>query len=157
MKSLRKSINPAFLKLKPHRDEIEAFKHELLYLIEHINAGEHEEHNKNLLRDFLKKTYYDPDRFINTYHRKDLVIHTGKNSDSPIGVIIETKSPSNKNEMCSKDKLNTKALQELLLYYLEERAEHQNTELKHLIVTNIHEYFIFKAPLFEKLVYKNKA
>ncbi|MFA5436068.1 MAG: Eco57I restriction-modification methylase domain-containing protein, partial [Candidatus Neomarinimicrobiota bacterium] len=157
MKSLRKSINPAFLKLKPHRDEIEAFKHELLYLIEHINAGEHEEHNKNLLRDFLKKTYYDPDRFINTYHRKDLVIHTGKNSNSPIGVIIETKSPSNKNEMCSKDKLNTKALQELLLYYLEERAEHQNTELKHLIVTNIHEYFIFKAPLFEKLVYKNKA
>ena len=152
----RKSINPAFLKLKPHREEIDHFKTNLLRLLERINPAESEEFHKNLLSDLLKNTYYKQDYFINTKGRKDLVIHTGKTADTPVGVIIETKNPANKYEMCSKENLNTKALQELLLYYLEERVEQKNTELKHLIVTNVYEWFIFTAPVFEKLVYNNK-
>jgi len=154
--NIRKSINPAFLKIKPHRDEIEKFKISLQQLLNRIDTQESEEHNKNDLIDFFKKTYYDPDYYINTYHRKDLVIHSGKDSSSPIGVIIETKSPSNKYEMCSKENINAKALQELLLYYLEERVEANNTGLKHLIVTNVNEWFIFKATDFEKLINNNK-
>ena len=73
-----------------------------------------------------------------------------------LGVIIETKKASNKAEMLSTKKLNTKALQELLLYYLRERVHQNNKELKHLIATNINEWFIFDAQLFEKLFYNNK-
>jgi adenine-specific DNA-methyltransferase len=156
MTTPRKSINPAFLKLKPHREEIDNFKTHLLRLLEGIDPAESEEFHKNLLSDFLKHTYYKQDYFINTKGRKDLVIHTGKSADTPVGVIIETKSPANKYEMCSKENLNTKALQELLLYYLEERVEQKNTDIKHLIVTNVYEWFIFKAPVFEKLFYNNK-
>jgi adenine-specific DNA-methyltransferase len=47
--------------------------------------------------------------------------------------------------MVSCDDLNKKALQELVLYYLRERITHKNIHLKHLIITNINEWFIFDA------------
>jgi len=58
-------------------------------------------------------------------------------------VILEVKKPSNKSEMLRRDKLNCKALQELLLYFLRERITEKNLEIKHLIATNIYEWFIF--------------
>ena len=45
--------------------------------------------------------------------------------------------------MISNDNLNRKALQELLLYYLKERVSKKNNDIKYLIATNIHEFFIF--------------
>lgn len=44
--------------------------------------------------------------------------------------------------MISNDNLNRKALQELLLYYLKERVNKKNNDIKYLIATNIHEFFI---------------
>lgn len=38
--SIRKSLNPAFLKLKPSREEIELFKQELIQLLDRINEKE---------------------------------------------------------------------------------------------------------------------
>lgn len=67
--------------------------------------------------------------------RNDLVIHTGKDAKTNVGVIIEAKSPSNKAEMLTEDKLNNKALQELVLYFLRERITHKNLEIKHVVVT----------------------
>jgi adenine-specific DNA-methyltransferase len=74
-----------------------------------------------------------------------------------VGVIIEAKSPANKNEMITVQNLNGKALQELVLYYMRERITLKNTELKNLVVTNIHEWFIFDAQLFNKLFAENKT
>jgi len=54
---------------------------------------------KNLVTDFLKKTYYEPNHFINTKGRNDLVIHNGNKAKSSVGVIIEAKKPTNKAEM----------------------------------------------------------
>ena len=56
--------------------------------------------------------------------------------------------------MLSKDNLNKKALQELVLYYLRERITHKNLEVKHLIITNINEWYIFDEHLFERLFNK---
>ncbi len=53
-------------------------------------------------------------------------------------------------------KLNTKAFQELILYYLRERITHKNLEVKYLIATNINEWFIFDATLFDRLFAQNK-
>ena len=153
----RKALNKAFLKIKPNRSNIEAFKNNLIGVLDSINIKESEEFHKNLVSDFLKKTYYDPTYFINTKGRNDLVIHNGKDAKSHVGVIIEAKSPSNRSEMISKQKLNCKALQELVLYYLRERITNKNTELKYLIVTNIYEWFIFDAHLFNKLFAENKV
>ena len=153
----KKAINKAFLKIKPIRSEIEKFKMNLIQLIDHTNDKESEEFHKNLVSDFLKNTYYSPNHFINTKNRNDLVIHNGTDAKSSVGVIIEAKSTTNKAEMLSVSKLNSKAFQELVLYYLRERIKHHNLEVKHVVATNIYEWFVFDANLFEKLFAQNKS
>ncbi len=152
----RDALNKAFLKVKPVRSEVERFKTGLKTLLEHVNPAESEEFHKNLLTDFLRKTGYDPRYFINTKGRNDLVIHNGDSAKSPVGVIIETKNPSNQNEMLRLDRINVKAMQELLLYYLRERITNNNLELRYLVATNVYEWFIFDAQVFEQCFAKNK-
>jgi adenine-specific DNA-methyltransferase len=152
----RKALNKAFLKVKPNRTEIESFKANLTNLLDSTNDTESEEFHKNLVIDFLKKTYYDPNHFINTKGRNDLVIHNGNKAASTVGVIIEAKKPTNKSEMLTKEKFNVKAFQELVLYYLRERITQKNIEIKYLIATNINEWFIFDATLFDRLFAQNK-
>ena len=152
----RKALNKAYLKVKPNRTEIEGFKTNLIQLLDRTNDTESEEFHKNLVIDFLKKTYYDPNHFINTKGRNDLVIHNGNNASSSVGVIIEAKKPTNKSEMITTKKLNAKAFQELVLYYLRERITHKNLEVKYLVATNINEWFIFDATLFDRLFAQNK-
>jgi adenine-specific DNA-methyltransferase len=152
----RKALNKAFLKVKPNRTEIEGFKANLIALLDRTNDTESEEFHKNLVIDFLKKTYYDPNHFINTKGRNDLVIHNGNIAKSAVGVIIEAKKPTNKSEMITTKKLNAKAFQELVLYYLRERITHKNLEVKHLVATNINEWFIFDATLIDRLFAQNK-
>jgi len=164
----RKALNKAFLKVKPNRTEIECFKTSLSQLLDRINDNESEEFHKNLISDFLKKTYYEPNHFINTKGRNDLVIHNTNSASETVGVIIEAKKPANKTEMIKApspgdtqgqmlSRLNVKAFQELVLYYLRERVTNKNIEIKHLIATNIYEWFIFDATLFDRLFAQNKS
>ncbi len=153
----RKAINKAFLKIKPNRTEIESFKANLIELLDRTNDTESEEFHKNLVSDFLKDTYYKNNHFINTKGRNDLVIHNGNKAKSTVGVIIEAKKPTNKAEMLTKEKINVKAFQELVLYYLRERITHKNLEIKYLVATNINEWFIFDSNVFEKQFAQNKG
>jgi adenine-specific DNA-methyltransferase len=152
----RKALNKAFLKVKPNRTEIESFKTNLIQLLDRINDKESEEFHKNLVTDFLKKTYYDPNHFVNTKGRNDLVIHNTNSASGAVGVIIEAKKPSSKAEMLTQDKINVKAFHELVFYYLRERITQKNIEIKYLIATNINEWFIFDAHIFEKHFAQNK-
>ncbi len=154
--SLRKSINKAFLKVKPNRTQIETFKMNILNLYDQIDESESEEFHKNIIRTFLRETYYSPDYYINTKGRTDLVIHNGKDTSSTVGVLIETKKPSNKSEMPTPGNLNAKAMHELMLYYLRERISANNKDVKHLVITNIHEWFVFDVGEFYRLFAQNK-
>jgi len=154
--SLRRSINKAYLKIKPYRPEIEAFKKNMIRMMDRIDTSESEEFHKNVLSEFLRDTYYSPDYYINTHGRFDLVIHNGKDTGFPVGVLFETKRPGDKTEMPARENLNTKAIHELLLYYLQERITGNNLEIKFLIATDIREWFIFNASEFEKLFAGNK-
>lgn len=155
--SPRKALNVAFLRVKPLRDNIETFKENLIKLLDQINVAESEEFHKNIVSKFLDTTYYSPNHYLNTKGRNDLVIHNGKEAKSSVGVIIEAKSPTNKAEFPKVNQLNSKALQEIVLYYLRERITHKNLEIKHLIITNIYEWFIFDATIFEKNFAQNKS
>lgn len=156
-----KKVLKAFLKQKPLRSEIDLFKTNLIALLDKMKTierrpkDETEEHLKNDLRDFLRDTYYRDTHSINTKDKKDLVVHLGKGTDSEVGVIIEAKRPSNTAEMVTADNPNKKALQELILYYFDERNGAGNNQLKHLIVTNVQEWYILDANLFDKHVYRN--
>jgi adenine-specific DNA-methyltransferase len=152
---LNKALDKALLKHRPLKSEISLFKAELVKLIDRIDHSEREEFNKNLVGDFLKNAIYK-DNFINTKGTQDLVIHNGKDNKTTVGVIIEAKRPTNKVDWFTPDKPNSKALQELVLYYLRERIECNNIDIKYLIATNINEWYIIEASYFDKLFYKNK-
>jgi hypothetical protein len=150
----RKSINKSYLKVKPFRDDFENFKNELTKLISQINENESEEHNKKFVSDFISGTFYS-DKFVNTREKTDLAIFHDKSPKSKTAVIIETKRPADKSDMVSEDNLNRKAMYEVILYYLRERIENKNDEMKSIIITNAYEWFIFKAEQFERNFYKS--
>ena len=152
----RQALNKAYLKLKINRSEIESFKKNLILLLDSANIKESEEFHKNLVSDFLKDTYYKQTNSINTKDRNDLVIHNSLDPKSTVGVIIEAKKENNKSEMVTVDSLNAKAFQELILYYMRERITHKNIEVKHLIITNLYEWFIFDAKLVDRLFAQDK-
>ncbi|MBD1396508.1 Eco57I restriction-modification methylase domain-containing protein [Pontibacter sp. JH31] len=150
----RQALNKAYLRLKTSRSDMEQFKAALRTLLDSLNPNETEEHAKNHLRDFLKAAFYG-NHGINTKGKTDLVIHTGNSTKSNAGVLLEVKRPTNKADMPTPDNLNHKAMHELLLYYLRERVQHHNHDLRHLIVTSVHEWFVFDALEFDRLFYRN--
>lgn len=155
----RQALNKAFLRVRPIRPEFDKFKSNLITLLEQIdeNENQQEEFHKNLVADFLKNTYYSPEHFININGNNDFVIYNGKDTKSSVGVIVEAKHPKkNTNEMLKVDNLNAKALQQLVLYFLGERITNKNLEIKYLVATNIYEWFIFDATVFEKAFAQNK-
>ena len=155
----RKALKPAYRKHKPLRKDVNNFTDELLACLKSIKeieqVGESEEHIKTPITTFFKNTFYK-DNYINTKERIDLAIFLGKDLKSDVGVIIETKKPSNKSEFLTTENLNRKALQELLLYYLRERIDNKNNNIKHLIATNGYEWYLFRGEDFYNYFYKNK-
>jgi adenine-specific DNA-methyltransferase len=156
----RKALNPAYRKHKPLRKDVTNFISQLQSCINAVKLsddnGESEEHIKSHFKDFFTSTFYN-DNYINTKERIDLAIYLDNTAKSDVGVIIEAKKPSNKAEFLTETNLNRKALQELLLYYLRERVDNDNNNIKHLIATNGYEWYLFKAEDFYNYFYKNKA
>jgi len=150
-----KALNKAYLRQSLRRDQINLFKSGLGRMFERFRTDEHEEHLKNIVSDFLKDTWYKQTNEINTSGRTDLVIHNGKSSSDTVAVLIEVKRPGN-TEMISPERPNTKALHELLHYYMQERYVKGNMEVRRLIVCNIHEWYIFDAADFERLFFQNR-
>ncbi len=156
LRTIEQDLNNAYLKQSLKREQIEKFKANLKIMFDRIDEKEYEENLKNIVSDFLKDTYYKNQYEINTKGRTDLVIHNGKSSKDTVAVIIEAKTPSNKAEMISRKRPNAKALHELLHYYMQERYLSDNKEIKHVIATNIYEWYIFDAVDFEKFFYNDK-
>ncbi len=150
-----KALNKAYRKVSIAKSEFENFKSLLGTYLQNINLNETEEHLKQLLRDLLKNSFYQ-DFEINTSGRADLAIFLGKTDQANVGVILEVKHPGNKVEMISSDDFNKKALHEAILYYFRERIEKNNYEIKNIVVTNLHEFFIFDAHEFDLNFYKTK-
>lgn len=146
------SLNKAYRKEKVGRAEIELFKKNLTEFIASIDPKESEEHVKNNVTKFLYDTYYNGKNQINTKGRIDLAIYEDK---KPV-VIIEAKRPSSP-DMVSVKNLNAKAMHELILYYLRERIDEGNIDIKYLVATNMHEWFVFDATVFDKIFYKNST
>ena len=161
-KTLIESLSGALHRLPVMRIALDRFKTQFLLLLDSINEQETEEFHKNLLSEFLKATYYNvaankSKNFINTKGRNDLVIHNGETPKTSVGVIIEAKKPTNYAEMPTLQNLNVKAFHELILYYLRERITHKNLEIRHLVITNVYEWFIFDVQDIDRLFAQNKV
>lgn len=154
--TIAKSLNKAYRQIPVDRAAFDNFKKQLHFLYEQISSINTEEKLKGDLMDFLKMSFYGQTYKVSPNGDIDCAIHLGSSIEDPVGVIFEVKTPTNKSEMITKDDLNRKALQELLLYYLRERHTKKNFQLKQLMVTNVNEFFVFDAQEFERLFYSNK-
>lgn len=154
--TLKESMNRSVQAIMPLDEEKDVFAKKLIRYLTHLydKADESEEYQKNLLKVFLEGIM--PHNFINTSSRIDLAIYNGKDANSSLGVLFECKSLSNKAEMMTTDRINAKAFQEIIAYYLYERLFEKNLEVKKCIITNGLSWFVIEAKEFEKYFFKNK-
>lgn len=151
------TVNKAYLKQTVEKTEIIRFREAMRKMLKNVNANESEEHNKNLVMEFLSDAFYKNTHAINTKGNTDAAIYASPDSiNSNILVLIEAKGPG-RPDMAKRTELNCKALHELILYYIrEEKGDHHNTEIKHLIITNCYEWFVFDKTCFYRLFLANK-
>ncbi len=133
LKDFIKKYNPQ----EPKRETIENFEKEINSLLENAPRQDDEEFQKNEINKFLKNAYgYD----CNTYEKVDSAIYV----DKEVRVLIEVKALNNKTEF-PKNRENplSKAFCQMVLYFLEEIEKEKNNSLKHTIICNAHEFFLF--------------
>jgi len=147
MLSPKDVIKKLYLKKKLTDNEFEDFKKHFENFQKETNEDESEEYNKNLITNFLNNIGYANSYKINTSGRVDLVIYKNNIPE----VLIEAKSLKNKSEMIKHDNLNRKSLQEAVLYYMREKIKHKNFSIRHIIITNNIEWFIFDATEINKI------
>lgn len=148
----RKALNKGYLRAPIDNDSYNTFIDSLATLRSNIKVGQNEETQKGYFKDFLRDTFYG-DYKIDTTERIDLAIRLNNRPNSNIGVMFEFKALG-KPDMPKTDNLNSKALRELVLYYMQQR-ESGNDELRNLVITNTDEFFVFNAQEFERLFYRN--
>ena len=139
------SVLKAYLKESVSVNELQAFRKAIQTLLTRINPSESEGFNKNLVMDFLSGSLYRSNSYmVNSLHNTDLAIYSDVSSpnEHPV-VLFEFKGPS-RPDMVTKSDLKKKAMYELVLYYIREEVQKRNTDIKHLIITNCWEYFVFE-------------
>jgi adenine-specific DNA-methyltransferase len=128
--------------------DLAVFEAAITVFLQNTDRDKQEEYIKNESITFLRKTFYPESAYhINTHDRNDLVIRNGAGKNDPITVILEYKNFKN-TEMVTKNNLNTKALHELLRYYMQETVEHKNVHLQHLVITDGAAWYVFRASAF---------
>ncbi|WQX36212.1 class I SAM-dependent DNA methyltransferase [Helicobacter pylori] len=131
LKDFIKKYNPP----TPTTETIEKFEKEINSLLENAPRQDDEEFQKNEINSFLKNAY---GYRCNTHKKVDSAIYV----DGEVRVLIEVKALNNKTEF-PKNRENplSKAFCQMVLYFLEETEE--NNSLKHTIICNAHEFFLF--------------
>ncbi|BAW74219.1 type IIS restriction enzyme R and M protein [Helicobacter pylori] len=131
LKDFIKKYNPQ----EPKKETIENFEKEINSLLENAKGQDDEEFQKNEINSFLKNTY---DYHCNTYEKVDSAIYV----DGKAWVLIEVKALNNRNEF-PKNRENplSKAFCQMVFYFLKEIEN--NNSLKHAIICNAHEFFLF--------------
>ncbi|KAA6500186.1 class I SAM-dependent DNA methyltransferase [Helicobacter pylori] len=133
LKDFIKKHNPQ----EPKKETIENFEKEINSLLENAPRQDDEEFQKNEINSFLKNAYgYD----CNTSEKVDSAIYV----DGEVRVLIEVKALNKKTEF-PKNRENplSKAFCQMVLYFLEEIEKEKNNSLKHTIICNVHEFFLF--------------
>ncbi|WQW23503.1 class I SAM-dependent DNA methyltransferase [Helicobacter pylori] len=131
LKDFIKKYNPQ----EPKKETIENFEKEINSLLENAKGQDYEESQKSKINKFLKNTYgYECDIYGNV----DSAIYV----DGKAWVLIEVKALNNRNEF-PKDRENplSKAFCQMVFYFLKEIEK--NNSLKHAIICNAHEFFLF--------------
>ena len=129
-------------------------------MLRHLDPTKIERHSETHILNFLLAVTRPSEggsRYGNVHNKRDLVLHLGETAETPVAVVLEVKGPKNSKEMLAPDDLNRKAMQQLLLYYLEDRTDERADDFRRLIVTTGYEWYVFDAVDFNRLFWKDKA
>lgn len=149
------SIQKSYLRQPVSSTELEKFRSQLDNLLKELNPTDIEEANKGRVKTFLEQTLWPSNAYeINASGKTDLTI---KDKNLERNVVLFEFKKVNSPEMVTKDDLVKKAMFELILYYILEEHENNNTSIKHLIVSDGFQYFIFEKGLFYDLFGKDKT
>jgi len=146
--SIEQSLSKAVRSLSIPKVELERFWTQMQGFLSELEASPDEEFSKTLVRNFLSSTFYGEGHAINTNNPTDLVIYADASAKGSHPVVLfEIKHHTN-DEMVRRGDLNRKALHELVLYYLREEVLMHNTDIKHLVITDGFQWFIFDKKVF---------
>ena len=151
-----KFLRPTHRKQEISPETITNFKQQLNTFLANIHEPSREGKQETDLRDFLNDALYKGKFYINKKETIDWAIHNGMDAKSKVAVLIEVKKTAEKTDMFTEEKPNVKALHELILYYLRERIEHNNHEIRYLIATNCHEWYFFNELWFNENIFTTK-
>lgn len=151
-----KFLRPTHRKQEISSEILHDFKQKLNTFLGNIHEPSREGKQETDLRDFLNDALYKGKFYINKKETIDWAIHNGTDAKSKVAVLIEVKKTAEKTDMFTEEKPNVKALHELILYYLRERIEHNNHEIRYLIATNCHEWYFFNELWFNENIFTTK-
>ena len=143
------SINHCEKNLKqikgPTSDSLISFKKTLQKFKENIAPITVERQLEREFEKLFTSIGYDLDLIIPQENKIDFVIKSSIIGDNR--VIIEAKSPKNKNQFISATNLNRKSLHQLIWYFFHE-LDAGNKFIANLVITNGLEWFVFDAKEF---------
>ncbi len=144
LKDFIKKHNPQ----EPKEETIKNFEKEINSLLENAKRKDDEEFQKNEINKFFLKTYgYD----CNTNKKVDSAIYVGEEA----WVLIEVKALNNRNEFPkNRESPLSKAFCQMVFYFLKEIEK--NNSIKHAIICNAHEFFLFDCKDFRTLFQNDK-
>lgn len=145
------ALSIAFRKVKPTRREFDVFKAHLHDFFEAWDETIREKAAEIRLVSLLERTFGTEKWQFDTEDDIDLVIRARDKTPQPPGVLLELKRPGNRSEMPKPDDLDRLAMQELLLYFLEERRHKNNRSITRLIITDLEEWYLFDAQDIDRL------
>ena len=153
--TLSQAINKAYLRQEIDTDSFERFKDAVSTMFANLKPREEEEeYNKNVIADMLRDSFYPTSKgyMINIRNKTDMAIY---DQNKPV-VLFEAKNPG-KPDMVTEENLNTKAMHQIIYYYLREAVEKSNTDIRYLIITDCYQWFIFEKQLFYDLFESKKS
>lgn len=148
------AIQKSYLRQSVDAEDLERFRSQLEILLASLTPYDTEETNKGRVKTFLEQTlwlskYYE----INASGKTDLTI---KDKNTDLNVVLFEFKRINSKEMVSKEDLARKSMFEIILYYILEEYKQKNTDIKHLIISDGYQYFIFEKGIFWENFGKDK-
>lgn len=153
--TVSQTINKAYLREDIDTEGFDRFKNAVSAMFANLKPSEEdEEYNKNVIADMLRDSFYPTSKgyMINIRNKTDMAIY---DHNKPV-VLFEAKNPG-KQDMVSEKNLNTKAMHQIIYYYLREAVENNNTDIRYLVITDCYQWFVFEKQLFYNLFESKKT
>lgn len=142
------AVPRSYLRLPVEEQDKEKFREALSTLWHGLNPDDREGANKGCVKTFLESTFWDAQHYkVGEVGDIDLAI-TDKEAGSVL-VMFEFKRVGD-DGMVRQDDLDRKAMYELVLYYVLEEKANRNSNIRHLIISDGYQYFIFEKGDFWK-------